>query len=232
MSGRTALITGGAGFIGKAMAETLAELGADIVILDRDLAVINEVADAISRDFGVRSFALEIDLENAADKLKVKSFLEKNCGSLDVLINNAGILIGNSGGLDVDLEEVKEIMETNFYGPWQLTQKLLPLLRKSKEGRIINMSSCMGALDELMGDYAGYRMSKSALNALTILMANELADTTIKVNAMCPGWVKTEMGGDGAPRNVDQGADTAVWLSTEENISSSLFYRDRKVISW
>jgi NAD(P)-dependent dehydrogenase (short-subunit alcohol dehydrogenase family) len=90
----------------------------------------------------------------------------------------------------------------------------------------------MGVLNEVEGGYAGYRISKSALNALTILTANELTNASIKVNAMCPGWVKTEMGGSDAPRTVKQGADTAVWLSTEENIASGLFFRDRKVISW
>lgn len=224
----TILITGGNRGIGLEICRQLAELGHQVIMGSRDIGRGKEEGQRMPVKLDVQA----LDVTSSEQIELLAGHIAKTYGKLDVLINNAGILIGNNGGLDVDLEEVKEIMETNYYGPWRLTQKLLPLLHKSKEGRIINMSSGMGALDELMGDYAGYRMSKSALNALTILMANELADTTIKVNAMCPGWVKTEMGGDGAPRNVEQGADTAVWLSTEENISSGLFYRDRKVISW
>lgn len=225
---KTILVTGGNRGIGHEICRQLAELGHEVIMGTRDPVKGKLIAKKMALPIDVQ--ALDVNNTNHIEKLAL--YLSDAYGSLDVLINNAGIGIASNGVAKADLTEVKEIMETNFYGPWRLTQKLLPLLLKSDEGRIINMSSGMGALDGMEGGYAGYRMSKSALNALTILAAKELANTSIKVNAMCPGWVKTEMGGAGAHRTVEQGADTAIWLSTEENIVSGLFFRDRKVISW
>jgi NAD(P)-dependent dehydrogenase (short-subunit alcohol dehydrogenase family) len=113
-----------------------------------------------------------------------------------------------------------------------MIQVFIPLLLKSEDGSIINMSSGMGELNSLSGNYPGYSLSKSSLNALTIMFANELKDKGIKVNAMCPGWVKTDMGGPNATRHVSQGADTAVWLTTEKVIPTGKFFRDREEISW
>jgi len=148
------------------------------------------------------------------------------------LLQNIGLETRRKGAEDVALSQVKYIMDTNFYGPWRMIQAFIPLLLKSNEGRIINMSSGMGELKSLNGDYPGYRMSKSSLNALTIMFSNELKDLGIKVNAMCPGWVKTDMGGPDAPREVSQGADTAVWLTEESEIPTGKFFRDRVEISW
>lgn len=132
----------------------------------------------------------------------------------------------------ISLADVKLVMETNFYGAWRMTQVFLPLILKSEDGRIINMSSGMGELNSLTGDYPGYSLSKASLNALTIMFSNDLKDKGIKVNAMCPGWVKTDMGGPDAPRSVSQGADTAVWLATENIIPTGKFFRDREEINW
>ena len=225
---KVVLVTGGNRGIGLEICRQLADLGHKVIMSTRDPEKGNIAAEKMVLPIDVQT----LDVTNTNHIEKLALYLSETYGSLDVLINNAGIGIGSNGVANADLTEVKEIMETNFYGPWRLTQALLPLLEKSDEGRIINISSGMGALNEMEGGYAGYRMSKSALNALTILTANELGKTSIKVNAMCPGWVKTVMGGAGATRTVEQGADTAVWLSTEENILSGLFFRDRKVISW
>ena len=132
----------------------------------------------------------------------------------------------------ISMEEVKVLMETNFYGPWSMIQAFLPLIRKSTEGRIINVSSGMGEMASLAGDYPAYRLSKASLNSLTIVLSKELENDNIKVNAMCPGWVRTDMGGPDAPRDVKDGADTAVWLATEPEIQSGKFFRDRTVIDW
>lgn len=144
----------------------------------------------------------------------------------------AGVSIPLKGAKSVSLSSVRQVMETNFYGPWRMVQVFLPLLLKSEEGRIINISSGMGELKSLAGDYPAYRLSKSSLNALTILLSNELCDEGIKVNSMCPGWVRTDMGGPDAPRTVSQGADTAVWLAIEPDIPSGKFFRDRNIIDW
>lgn len=170
---------------------------------------------------------------------QVKDTLEENIPgfrqavqAVKPFLKNAGIGPRKHTAQNVPINEVKIIMETNFYGAWRMAQVFIPLLMKSDDGRIINISSGMGELKSLSGEYPGYSLSKAALNALTIMLSNELRDKGIKVNAMCPGWVRTDMGGPNAPRHVSQGADTAVWLVTEKEIPSGKFFRDRQVISW
>jgi NAD(P)-dependent dehydrogenase (short-subunit alcohol dehydrogenase family) len=133
---------------------------------------------------------------------------------------------------NIPIIRVKEIMDTNFYGPWRMIQIFIPLLLKSTHGRIINISSGMGELKSLSGFLPDYSLSKASLNALTIMFSNELNEKGIKVNAICPGWVKTDMGGTDAPRTVIEGADTAVWLATVDDSPTGKFFRDRLEINW
>ena len=151
---------------------------------------------------------------------------------LKPVLQKAGIVHPNQTAQNVSLDGVKHLMETNFYGAWRMIQVFIPLLVKSGEGRIINISSGMGELSSLSGVYPGYSLSKSSLNALTIMFSNELKETGIKVDAVCPGWVRTDMGGPDAPRHVSEGADTAVWLALEKEIPSGKFFRDRREINW
>jgi NAD(P)-dependent dehydrogenase (short-subunit alcohol dehydrogenase family) len=123
-------------------------------------------------------------------------------------------------------------LETNALGPLHLSQILAPLLRRGKSARIVNVSSGMGAFSEMEGDYAAYRISKTALNAVTAILAAELQDV-VAVNATCPGWVKTDMGGPNAERDLDEGANTPVWLALDapQDLTGK-FVRDCKVIPW
>jgi NAD(P)-dependent dehydrogenase (short-subunit alcohol dehydrogenase family) len=131
------------------------------------------------------------------------------------------------------LDDAQLTMETNLFGAWRLTQAMLPLLRRGDAGRIVNVSSGAGQLFEMNGGYPGYRVSKTALNALTRVLANETRGTGILVNSMCPGWVRTDMGGSSAPRSVAEGADTAVWLATlPADGPSGGFFRNREPIPW
>ena len=148
------------------------------------------------------------------------------------LLRKAGIIAQRKRPENISFNNVKHIMEINFYGAWRMIQVFIPLLRNSEDGRIINISSGMGELKSLSGDSPGYRLSKASLNALTIMFSNDLKENGIKVNAMCPGWVKTDMGGPDAPRDVSQGADTAIWLTTEKKIPTGKFFKDRKEINW
>lgn len=222
------LVSGGNRGIGLGICKALDKLGHIALIGSRNVEKSKDCFEVQTQ--GTKLIELDVTEPKSMDKAAEK--IEKEFGKLDVLVNNAGIGIGNKGAVDADLSEVRKIMDTNFFGAWQLARQMLPLLEKSDDGRIINMSSGMGALDDLHGGYAGYRLSKTALNGLTILLANELAAKGILVNAMCPGWVRTDMGGQGAPRSVVQGADTAVWLATASNIGTGSFYRDRMAISW
>lgn len=169
-------------------------------------------------------------LKNAI-KAKSQGF-RKLVKTIAPILRKSGIIAQRESVSDIPMDNVKYLMETNLYGPWRMIQAFVPLLFKSDSGRIINISSGMGELNSLSGDYPGYRLSKSALNALTIMFSRELDDHGICVNTMCPGWVKTDMGGPDAPRDVSQGADTAVWLSTEDQIPTGKFFRDRKEISF
>lgn len=174
---------------------------------------------------------VSLDVTDEENVRRAKEWVEIKYGKLDVLVNNAGI-VSQKGLTATSTEGVKKVMETNFYGPMRMSTIFLPLFKKAKNAKIINMSSGMGALEDLAGGYAAYRLSKAGLNAQTILLSNELTDTCIKAFAMCPGWVKTDMGGASAPRSVEQGADTALWLATTEEGESGKFYRDRIMVNY
>jgi len=160
--------------------------------------------------------------------------VEEEFGRLDVLVNNAGITDPWRGTAeDPDFDAVKDVLETNLFGAWRLAKAVLPLMRRNGYGRIVNLSSGMGQLSDMGGHSPGYRVSKTGLNALTRMLASELAAENILVNSVCPGWVRTDMGGSGARRSVEEGADTPVWLATLPNGGpSGGFFRDRKPIPW
>jgi NAD(P)-dependent dehydrogenase (short-subunit alcohol dehydrogenase family) len=153
-------------------------------------------------------------------------------GRLDVLVNNAGIHGGsyNDTFEESDIDEIREVLETNLFGAWRLTQAMLPLLRRSEHPRVVNVSSGSGQLADMDGGIHPYRLSKTGMNVLTRTLA---ADGEVLVNSMCPGWVRTDMGGSNAPRSVAEGADTAVWLATlPDDGPNAGFFRDRKPIPW
>jgi len=153
----------------------------------------------------------------------------------DILVNNAGVMLDPRGSrvLDSRIGTWRDTLETNLIGPLALVQALASLMRKNRYGRIVNISSGQGQLSDMGAGTPAYRVSKTALNALTRTLAAELKGSGILVNSMCPGWVKTDMGGSSAPRTVEQGADTAVWLATlPDDGPSGGFFRDRKPIAW
>ncbi len=160
-------------------------------------------------------------------------------GRIDILVNNAGIFPDKDAAsswpsvFDADVETMIRGMRTNVYGPMMLIQQVVPMMRKNKYGRIVNLSSGMGQLTHMNGGCPSYRLSKTSLNALTRILADELSGTNILVNTMCPGWVKTEMGGPGATRELPEGADTAIFLATlPDGGPSGQFYRDRQPFAW
>jgi NAD(P)-dependent dehydrogenase (short-subunit alcohol dehydrogenase family) len=148
---------------------------------------------------------------------------------IDVLVNNAGVMLDGDGDESTDdyRESLRQTMETNVYGPLELSEKLEPMM--SDGGRIINLSSGMGQLSDMGGGYHAYRISKTAINAVTRILAAELADRGIKVNSVSPGWAKTDMGGPNALITAEQGVQTIVWLATsDQDIPTGSFFDEEQ----
>lgn len=178
----------------------------------------------------------ELDVTNEVTVDKVVGFVRSDFGRLDILVNNAGILLEETDlPSETNVDTARTTLETNLLGPWRLCKAFIPLMKRNNYGRIVNVSSGAGAIADIADStYApAYSISKTALNALTIMLATELRGTNILVNAVCPGWVRTDMGGSGAPRSVEEGADTAVWLAMlPDHGPSGGFFRDRVKIAW
>jgi NAD(P)-dependent dehydrogenase (short-subunit alcohol dehydrogenase family) len=229
MDKRIAVVTGGNRGIGLEICRQLAQAGMHVILTARDEAK----GKAAAKKLGVESHQLDVDSDES-----VKAFarwIKDTHGRCDVLVNNAGVMLDPRGSrvLDSKIETYRDTLETNLIGPLRMIQTIVPLMRKQGYGRIVNMSSGQGQLTEMGVGTPAYRVSKTALNALTRTTAADLHGTGILVNAMCPGWVRTDMGGSGAPRSVEQGADTALWLATlPEKGPSGGYFRDRKQIPW
>jgi NAD(P)-dependent dehydrogenase (short-subunit alcohol dehydrogenase family) len=230
---RVALVTGANRGIGLEIASQLAGHGFTVVLGTRDA----NSGKAAAGEVGAAAVAELLDVTDAAGIERAMRSIDDRFGRLDVLVNNAGILIDEGKAAStVSLDLVAKTLETNLLGAWRLSQAVIPRMRRGGYGRIVNVSSGMGTLDDLErsgGGWPAYRLSKAALDALTILLASELRAENILVNAACPGWVRTRMGGTGAPRSVEQGADTAVWLAMlPDGGPSGRFFQDRKPLDW
>jgi NAD(P)-dependent dehydrogenase (short-subunit alcohol dehydrogenase family) len=228
MEKKVVLVTGANRGIGKEICRQMTIFNWQVIVASRKL----EAAALVCEQMGHEAFPVQLNVNEAESVKAAAQIVSEKFGKLDVLVNNAAIM-GNTAMHSFDLKEIDEAMNTNFMGPIRTSKYFMPLLKKSGDGRIINLSSGMGELDALRsGGYGAYRLSKTSLNAFTILLASELERDRIKVFAMCPGWVQTDMGGKGATRPVEKGAETAVWLATDKQPATGKFYRDKKVIDW
>lgn len=217
---KRALVTGGNRGIGLAIAQGLAERGLEVVIGARNAEAGQEAAKQIG--------ASAVELNVASPESIARA--ARAIGPIDVLINNAGIL-GTGRVLD-DPQDFADSMAVMVHGPYLLMHHLTPNMVAQSYGRVVNLSSGWGAFSDGVNGPASYGVAKAALNALTVASARTLP-ANVKVNAMCPGWVRTRMGGSGADRSPEQGADTAVWLGTLGDTGpTGKFFRDRKEIPW
>ena len=229
MSSPVILITGATRGIGFAAAAQLAARGAQVILSSRDGAR----AEAAARKIGQAATALELDVTDAASVSAAVACLQGRHPQLDALVNNGAVLLDHYQNLtELDPALLTETLQTNVVGPLRLTQALVPLLRKAPAPRIINVSSGAGQLDGEPQAWApAYCISKTALNMLTQQLTAALPD--LMVNSMCPGWCRTEMGGAGAPRSPEEGADTLTWLALDAPHSlRGQFIKDRQVIPW
>ncbi len=243
---RVAIVTGANRGIGFEACRGLARHGLKVVVTARDEAKAEAAAAKLGRD-GADAVPRRLDVTDPESIAGFAAAAGRDFGRADVLVNNAGIFrnadvpyrpgrwdeLGRASALAAKIGTLRENMETHVYGPLLLCQAFAPLMRARGYGRIVNVSSGSGQLDDMDGGWPGYRVSKAGLNALTRILAAELEDTGILVNSMCPGSCRTRMGSADAPRSAEQGADTIVWLATlPDDGPSGLFFRDRKPIPW
>ncbi|MFD5075458.1 SDR family NAD(P)-dependent oxidoreductase [Streptomyces sp. NPDC058371] len=220
-----ALVTGGNRGIGREVARQLATAGHTVLVTARS----GEAAAEAARAIGPNARPLRLDVTSAAGIAEVAGRID----ALDVLVNNAAITYDTwQRAATADLDVVREAAETNLYGPWRLTQALLPRLRASAHPRIVNVSSEAASFASMGGGTPAYTASKVALNALTRMLAAELRGDGILVNAVCPGWVATDMGGPGG-RPVTEGAASVVWAATlPDDGPTGGFFRDGRPVPW
>jgi NAD(P)-dependent dehydrogenase (short-subunit alcohol dehydrogenase family) len=223
------LVTGANRGIGLEVCRQVAQRGYTAVLGSRAL----EKGERAARELDGDVRACQLDVCDPGSVRSAAAWLDRESGRLDVLVNNAAILYDTwQRGIDADLEQVRAAFETNVLGAWRVTQAMLPLLRRSPAARIVNVSSGAGQLEEMGGGTPAYRTSKAALNALTRILAAELRGERILVNAVCPGWVATDMGGAGG-RPVREGAAGIVWAAElPDDGPTGGFFRDGRRLAW
>ncbi len=245
-----ALVTGANRGLGLETCRQLARKGYQVLLGSRDETKGQAAAKKLqNEDLDVTE--LLIDVESAESIEQAVARIQREHERLDALVNNAGVFLDNTrdnaspdnedistSALEVPIEIIKKTIATNVFGAYQLIQKLAPLMIETAKQSgahccVVNVSSGMGQLSEMNGAYPGYRISKTALNAVTRIFSEELAGHRIFVNSVCPGWVKTDMGGPGAELTPEQGADTIVWAATlADDGPTGGFFRERKRIDW
>jgi len=235
-----ALVTGANRGIGLAVARQLAQNGMRVILTSRNPGKGEVAAEQLTED-GLDVLFHTLDVTSETSVASLGEFVHSRCGRLDCLINNAGIYLDSRNPDDphagsvfnASLTTLETTLKTNVYGPLLLAQEFVPLMKHHHYGRIVNVSSGMGQLDNMGGRWPAYRMSKTALNALTRILAAETMEHNILVNAVCPGWVRTDLGGADAERTPDQGAETIVWAATlPDGGPNGGFFRDRYPIPW
>ena len=241
---RVAIVTGANRGIGFEITKQLACEGFQVFAGARNADEGKKAEDELRREELVVPFLpLDVTSEVSCNRF-VDEVLHRG-GSIDVLVNNAGIIRDmdyfsdkeNGSVLKADIEAVKQTFEVNTLAPLRMCQLVVPHMKEHNFGRIINVSSGMGLLSEMNGGFTGYRMSKTALNALTCILADELLGTNITVNSACPGWARTRLGGETATRSAAEGAETIVWFilqiyDRKDGGPTGKFMRDKQEVSW
>jgi NAD(P)-dependent dehydrogenase (short-subunit alcohol dehydrogenase family) len=230
---RIALVTGGNRGLGFETCRQLAQLDLSVILTARDITKGKIASERLSEE-GLDVTFYQLDVSDESQINRIADQVESQFGRIDVLVNNAAILYDTwQNAVNADFDTVNQAIRTNLIGPWRLIQKCIPIMKRNKYGRIVNVSSGAGSLHFMTGGGTpAYSISKAALNALTRILAADLRGTNILVNAIDPGWVATDMGGRGG-RPVEEGARGIVWAATlPDNGPSGGFFYDGKPVPW
>lgn len=230
---RVALVTGANRGIGQEVVRQLAREGFVALLGARDLAKGKEATEKIVAK-GLEIHAVQLDVSDEGSVQRAVADAHERFGRIDVLVNNAAILYDDwQKGLDADFTQVRDALETNLVGAWRMCKACAPRMRKQRFGRIVNVSSESGSLAAMGAGTPAYSISKAGLNALTRILAAELRGSGILVNSVCPGWVRTDMGGKNALRSVAEGARGILWAATlPDDGPTGGFFRDGKPLPW
>ena len=235
-----AVVTGANRGLGFEAVRQLARRGIEVVLTCRNSGK-GEVALERLLAEGLTVAFQPLDVTSEASVAELGGFIRRRFGRVDILINNAGVFLDSHGSeessaasvFSASLKTLTTTLEVNLYGPLLLAQELTPLMKQQHYGRIVNVSSGMGQLSEMEGKSPAYRISKAALNALTRILAAESQGHNILVNSVCPGWVRTDMGGPQAERSLEQGVSGILWAATlPDNGPTGGFFRDGQPIPW
>lgn len=227
MTQQVALVTGGNRGIGLAIVKGLSELGITVLLGCRNLTEGKKAVANLDGDV----HAVELDLSDVSQLTEQMKQISIRFPKVDILVNNAGVLV-DTHYLHLSTDELMSSLQTNSIAPFQLMQHFGYRMKHNGYGRIVNVSSGWGASSGILDSPAAYAISKSCLNTITQLAAQAFGNE-VKVNAMCPGWVRTAMGGASASRSPEQGAHTAIWLATTKHqLETGKFYRDQQIINW
>jgi NAD(P)-dependent dehydrogenase (short-subunit alcohol dehydrogenase family) len=230
---RIVLVTGGNRGIGQEVCRQLAAAGHTVLLSARQRSKADEAVDRIGPVKG-DLHAIQLDVTDADSIALAQGAIAREFGRVDVLVNNAAILVSEDHGIfETSVDELRRTFEANVFGAAAVSAAFVPGMIDRGYGRVVNVSSRAGQLSSMSGYAPAYSMSKTALNALTLQLAAATNGTGVLVNSACPGWVRTEMGGRSAPRSVDEGADTIVWLATlPDDGPNGGFFSDRRSIAW
>ena len=230
---RIALVTGASRGIGLKVCRQLAARGIRTLLTARSEDKGRAAAGALAAE-GLPVAFVRLDVTDEANLQAVAEYVTRQLGRLDILINNAAVALDRKQpGLEIGMDAVRGTIETNVYGPLRLIQLFVPVMRNHGYGRIVNVSSGLGSFSRIAAGKLAYRMSKVALNAMTRVVADELAGTNILVNAVTPGWVRTHMGGIHAERSADEGTEGILWLATlPDDGPRGKFFKDRTEFPW
>jgi NAD(P)-dependent dehydrogenase (short-subunit alcohol dehydrogenase family) len=230
---RVAIVTGANRGLGLETSRQLLEKGVLVALAGRDLAALDDAAGRLGVD-EQGAMTVRMDVTDAASITRARRDVLERFGRVDILVNNAAVLVAEDGDvLEITSDEYRRSLDTNVFGVIEVCRAFVPDMARARYGRVVNVSSGAGQLAAMTTYAPAYSMSKAALNAFTCLLAHTYQDEGVLVNAVDPGWVRTDMGGPSAPRSVQEGADSIVWLATlRDDGPTGGFFRDRRQITW